>query len=138
MKQVIFFCSLFSSINPSVIKNFLLQTDLPTDKKLPTQIHRQSIFVGDFVGKLITNGMIVQIPTENSFGKSKDCGSVCARVYNLYIFNISITFISFILFSIYLVFFCFKKKKQKKKKVIFEIKYFWDIISRIVIKRKLT
>jgi len=31
--------------------------------------------VGDFVDKLITNGMIVQIPTENSVGKSKDCGS---------------------------------------------------------------
>jgi hypothetical protein len=31
--------------------------------------------IGDFVDKLITNGMIVQIPTENSVGKSKDCGS---------------------------------------------------------------
>jgi hypothetical protein len=31
--------------------------------------------VGDFVGKLITNEMIVQIPMENSVSKSKDCGS---------------------------------------------------------------
>jgi len=34
-----------------------------------------SISVGDFVGKLIINGMIVQIPTENFIDKSKDCGS---------------------------------------------------------------
>jgi hypothetical protein len=44
------------------------------DKNLPT-IHRQSISIGDFVGKLITNGMVVQIPTANFIGKSKDCGS---------------------------------------------------------------
>ena len=30
--------------------------------------------VGDFVDKLITNGMI-QIPTKNSVGKYKDCDS---------------------------------------------------------------
>ena len=31
--------------------------------------------VDDFVGKLITNRITVQIPTENSVGKSKDYGS---------------------------------------------------------------
>ena len=29
----------------------------------------------NFVGKLITNGMVMQIPTKNSVGKYKDCGS---------------------------------------------------------------
>jgi hypothetical protein len=48
-------------------------------------IHRRSIFIGDFVGKLITNEMIVQIPTENSVGKYKDCGSV---TYSLTIFHL--------------------------------------------------
>ena len=31
--------------------------------------------VDDFVGKLITNEMIKQIPMENSISKSKDCDS---------------------------------------------------------------
>jgi len=44
-------------------------------KNYQRKIHRQSISVGDFVGKLITNGMIVQIPMKNSVGKSKDYGS---------------------------------------------------------------
>ena len=76
MKRVNFFLLAFS-VSKSIGNNiFLLPTDLPSDKKLPTQDSRQSISVGDFVGKLITNRMIVQIPTENSVGKSKDCGSV--------------------------------------------------------------
>jgi hypothetical protein len=33
--------------------------------------------VGDFVGKLITNWMIVQIPMKNSVGKYKNDGSDC-------------------------------------------------------------
>jgi hypothetical protein len=33
--------------------------------------------VGDFVGKLITNWMIVQIPMKNSVGKYKNYGSDC-------------------------------------------------------------
>ena len=73
MKQVIFFCSPFPSVNPSVIIFFYYQQT----KNYQRKIYRRSISVGDSVGKLITNGMVVQIPTENSVGKSKDCGSDC-------------------------------------------------------------
>jgi hypothetical protein len=45
-------------------------------KNYRQKIHRQSISIVDFIGKLITNGMIIQIPMENSVGKHKDCGSV--------------------------------------------------------------
>jgi hypothetical protein len=30
--------------------------------------------VGDFIGKLIINLMIIQIPMEDTVGKYKDCG----------------------------------------------------------------
>ena len=60
-------------ISKSIGNNIFL---LPTEKKNYRQkIHQRSISVGDFVGKLSTNGMIVQIPTENSVGKYKDYGS---------------------------------------------------------------
>jgi hypothetical protein len=49
--------------------------DVPTDKQSPMKDSPIEHSVGDFVGKLITNGMIVQIPTENFIDKSKDCGS---------------------------------------------------------------
>jgi amino acid transporter len=71
MKRIIFFCTPFLSVNPSVIIFFYYEWS----KNYRRKIHRQSIFVGDFVGKLITNGMIVQIPMKNSVSKSKDCGS---------------------------------------------------------------
>jgi len=71
MKRIIFFCTPFLSVNPSVIIFFYYEWS----KNYRRKIHRQSIFVGDFVGKLITNEMIVQIPMENSVSKSKDCGS---------------------------------------------------------------
>ena len=75
MKLVIFFYASFPSVNPSVIIIFI--TNGLADEKIK---YRRSIFIGDFVGKLITNGMIVQIPTENSFSKYKDCGSeYCIR-----------------------------------------------------------
>jgi hypothetical protein len=61
----------FPSVNLSVIILFYYQQT----KNYQRKIHRQSISVGNFIGKLITNEMIVQIPTENSVGKSKDCGS---------------------------------------------------------------
>jgi hypothetical protein len=69
MKRIIFFYAPLPSVNPSVIIFFYYQ------QTYRRKIHRQSIFFGDFVGKLITNGMIVQIPTKNSVGKSKDYGS---------------------------------------------------------------
>jgi len=59
----------------SVIIFFYYQRTYRRTKNYRHKIHRRSIFVGDFVGKLITNGMIVQIPTKNSVGQSKDCGS---------------------------------------------------------------
>jgi hypothetical protein len=62
----------FLSVNPSVIIFFYYQRT----KNYRRKSHRLSISVGDFVGKLITNGMIVQILTENSVDKFKDCGSV--------------------------------------------------------------
>jgi amino acid transporter len=66
-----FFFVPFSLVNSSVIILFYYQQT----KNYQWKIHRQSIFVGNFIGKLITNGMVIQIPTENSVGKSKDCGS---------------------------------------------------------------
>jgi len=60
------------SVSKLIGKNIFL---LLTDKKLLTKDSLTEHFVGDFVGKLITNGIIVQIPTENSVGKSKDYGS---------------------------------------------------------------
>jgi hypothetical protein len=66
-----FFFVPLSLVNSSVIILFYYQQT----KNYQRKIHRQSIFVGNFIGKLITNGMIIQIPTENSVGKSKDCGS---------------------------------------------------------------
>jgi len=59
------------SVGKSIGNNiFLLSMDLPTKKN-----YRRNISVGDFIGKLITNEMIVQIPTEKSVGKYKDSGS---------------------------------------------------------------
>jgi hypothetical protein len=46
------------------------------NKKLLMKNSLWSIFVYDFVGKLIANGIIVQILTENSIGKYKNSGSV--------------------------------------------------------------
>jgi hypothetical protein len=48
--------------------------DLSTEKNYRRTIHRQSIFICDSIGELITNGMIVQIPIENSIGKYKNSG----------------------------------------------------------------
>jgi hypothetical protein len=75
MKRVIVFCSPFLSLNPLVIIFFYYQQTYQRTKIYRQKIHRLSISVGDFVGKLITNGMLVQIPTKNSVGKSKDCGN---------------------------------------------------------------
>jgi len=64
------------SVSKSIDNNiFLLPTDLPTDKKLSMKDSHTEHFRGDFVDKLITNGMVAQIPMKNSVGKSKDCGS---------------------------------------------------------------
>jgi hypothetical protein len=41
-------------------------------KNYRQKIHRWSIFICDFVGKLITNEIIVQIPMKNSISKYKD------------------------------------------------------------------
>ena len=75
MKWVIFFCLLFPSVNPSVIIFFYYQRTYRLTKNYRHKIHRRSISVDDFVGKLIINGMIVQIPMKNSVNKSKDCCS---------------------------------------------------------------
>jgi len=66
----------FLSVNPSVIIFFYYQRIYQRTKNYRRKSHRLSISVGDFVGKLITNGMIVQILTENFVDKFKDCGSV--------------------------------------------------------------
>ena len=38
-------------------------------------IYQQSIFIYNFIDKLIANRMIIQIPTENFVGKYKNSGS---------------------------------------------------------------
>jgi hypothetical protein len=60
------------SVSKSIGNNIFL---LPKNKNYRRKIHRQSISVGDFVGKLITNGITVQIPMKKSVDKYKDCGS---------------------------------------------------------------
>jgi len=54
------------SVSKSISNNiFLLPMNLLTNKNYRRKIHRQSNSIGDFVGKLITNGMIVKIPMKN-------------------------------------------------------------------------
>ena len=64
MKRVIFFFSLFLLVNLSVIILFYYQRTYRRTKNYRRKIHQRSISVGDFIGKLITNRMIVQIPTK--------------------------------------------------------------------------
>ena len=65
------------SVNPSIITFFFITNGL-TDrqKNYQQKIHRLNIFVYDFIGKLITNRMVVQILMENSVSKYKNSGSV--------------------------------------------------------------
>jgi hypothetical protein len=44
-------------------------------KNYRQKIHRLRLSASEFVGNFFTNEMVVQIPTKNSVGKSKDCGS---------------------------------------------------------------
>jgi hypothetical protein len=85
-RNEIFFCLLFPLVNPSVIIFFYYQRIYRWTKNYQRKIHRQRLFIGDFVGNFFTNGMVVQLPTENSVGKSKDCGSVihldCKKDWN--------------------------------------------------------
>jgi len=56
---------------------FLLPKDLLTEKNYLWKIHRWSIYVGDFVGKLITNGICVLRWWKNYVGKTvKSCSEV--------------------------------------------------------------
>jgi len=71
-----FFYGIFLLVNPSVIIYFYYQRTYRQTKNYRRKIHRRNISVGDIIGKLITNGLIVQIPTEKSVGKYKECGSV--------------------------------------------------------------
>jgi hypothetical protein len=75
MKRVIVFCTPFLSVNPSIIIFYYYQRTYRRIKNYRRKIHRRSISVSDFVGKLITNGIIIQIPTENFYNKYKNCGS---------------------------------------------------------------
>jgi hypothetical protein len=88
MKRIIFFfCAPFPSVNPSVIIFFYYQRT----KNYRWKIHRRRILVGDFVGKLIANRIIVQISIKNSVGKFKDCDSVsCALPHAIFNTNLSL------------------------------------------------
>lgn len=57
-----FFWVPFLSVKPSVIIFFYYQQIYRRTKNYWWMIHRRRIFVSDFVSKLITNRMIVQIP----------------------------------------------------------------------------
>ena len=59
--------------------------------------------VGDFVGKLITNEMIVQIPMENSVDKSKDCGSDSSTTSHLLHAQVCLLLLSSFFFSFFLI-----------------------------------
>jgi hypothetical protein len=99
MKWIILFCALFLSVNPSITIFFYYQRTYRRTKNYRRKIHRQSISVGDFVGKLITNGMIVQILTENFISKYKNCVSDCGLPTK---------------------FLCYGNNDELKKKVIFK------------------
>ena len=96
MKRINFFCALFLLVNPSIIIFFLLPTDLLTNKKLPMKNSpTESIAVDDFIDKLITNGMIIQIPTKTFVGKYKDCGS--DMVHFLYRLQLNFIYLFYLL-----------------------------------------
>ena len=59
------------SVSRSLGNNiFLLPTDLPKEKNYRRKIHRRRISIGDFVGKLITDGICVLRRWKNSVGKT--------------------------------------------------------------------
>jgi len=66
MKWIIFLCAF--SVSKSIGNNifFYYQRTYRRKQNHRWKIHRWSISVDDFVGKLIINRMIVQIPIENS------------------------------------------------------------------------
>jgi hypothetical protein len=85
MKRVFFFT------RPSLIIFFYYQRIYRWTKNYRWKIHRRRIFVGDFVGKLIANRIIVQISIKNSVGKFKDCNSVsCALPHAIFNTNLSL------------------------------------------------
>jgi hypothetical protein len=71
MKRVIFCTCLFSSVNLSVIILFYYRQT----KTYRRMIYQRSIFIYNFIDKLIANRMMIQIPTENCVGKYKNSGS---------------------------------------------------------------
>jgi hypothetical protein len=73
--EIVFFCLLFSLVNPSVIIFFYYQRTYRRTKNYQRKIHRWRLSIGDFVSDFFTNEMVVQILTENFVGKSKDFGS---------------------------------------------------------------
>jgi hypothetical protein len=62
---------------PSVIIYFYYRRT----KNYRWKIHRQSIFVGDFVGKLITDEICILRRWKNSVGKTVKCCSVLASFF---------------------------------------------------------
>jgi hypothetical protein len=77
----------FLSVNPSVIIFFYYQWTYRQKNNHRWKIHRQSIFISDFVTKLITNRIIIQILMKNSVDKFKDCDSMYLGINLLKVLN---------------------------------------------------
>jgi hypothetical protein len=81
-RNEIFFLLIFF-VSRSISNNFFYyQRTYRQTKKYRQKIHRRRLSIGDFIGNCFTNEMVVQIPTENSIGKSKDCGSYRTTQHN--------------------------------------------------------
>jgi hypothetical protein len=102
MKQVMFFYASVSSVNPSVIIFFDYQRIYWRTKNYRWKIHRRSISIGDFVGKLITDGICVLRRRKNSVGKTVKYCSVLCNEKNI--------------IQYYISWFVLKTRPQRKKK----------------------
>jgi CO dehydrogenase nickel-insertion accessory protein CooC1 len=71
------------SVSKSIGNNIFFITNKLTDKQKSTD---ERLTDGDFLSVIDYQQMTVQIPTENSIDKSKDCGSILytAAPYSLF------------------------------------------------------
>jgi len=73
-----FFYATDPSVNPAVIIFFYYQWIYRRIKNYRWKIHWRSIFIGDFVSKLITDGICVLRRQKNFIGKTVKCCSELA------------------------------------------------------------
>jgi hypothetical protein len=118
IKRVIFFFALVPSVNPSVIIFFYYQQIYRQIKNYRWKIYWRSISVGDFVGKLFTDGICVLRWRKNFIGKTVKCYSARSREFFIFfkilwcfVHSWSKTFTRFFFFFVKLQLITFFKKK---------------------------